>query len=204
MNAVVKYTFLLELQLLLCRCSASTLFLQKRSADQVLDRPKRANAGMEELYQGNLERECYEEICSKEEAREYFEDNGKTETFWKNYTDVNECKSSPCNNNAACENTIGSYVCKCLPGYEGKHCELDVDECQSSPCLHNGTCQNTVGSYLCHCTGGYEGQHCEADINECSKFSPCPAGFQCVDGLNRFTCVCPEEGCMARLKKIVP
>lgn len=30
------------------------------------------------LYSGNLERECVEEICSHEEAREVFEQNDKT------------------------------------------------------------------------------------------------------------------------------
>ncbi|XP_067902689.1 transmembrane gamma-carboxyglutamic acid protein 4 [Heterodontus francisci] len=36
--------------------------------------------------QGNLERECFEEICSFEEAREVFEDDRKTNIFWKDYT----------------------------------------------------------------------------------------------------------------------
>ncbi|XP_078405574.1 transmembrane gamma-carboxyglutamic acid protein 4 [Cetorhinus maximus] len=36
--------------------------------------------------QGNLERECFEEICSFEEAREVFEDDRKTNIFWKGYT----------------------------------------------------------------------------------------------------------------------
>ena len=31
---------------------------------------RRANNGAEELLQGNLEQECYEEICNYEEARE--------------------------------------------------------------------------------------------------------------------------------------
>uniref|UniRef100_H3BBL7 Proline rich and Gla domain 4 n=1 Tax=Latimeria chalumnae TaxID=7897 RepID=H3BBL7_LATCH len=36
--------------------------------------------------QGNLERECYEEVCNYEEAREVFEDDAKTvENFWKSY-----------------------------------------------------------------------------------------------------------------------
>lgn len=33
---------------------------------------------LEEILQGNLERECYEELCSYEEAHEYFEDTKKT------------------------------------------------------------------------------------------------------------------------------
>lgn len=42
-------------------------------------RSKRANSFLvEEILQGNLERECYEELCSHEEAREYFEDTRMT------------------------------------------------------------------------------------------------------------------------------
>ncbi|XP_065539310.1 transmembrane gamma-carboxyglutamic acid protein 4 [Lathamus discolor] len=34
----------------------------------------------------NLERECLEELCNYEEAREIFEDPDKTMDFWKNYS----------------------------------------------------------------------------------------------------------------------
>ncbi|KAM4531283.1 transmembrane gamma-carboxyglutamic acid protein 2 isoform 2-T2 [Odontesthes bonariensis] len=37
------------------------------------------------LVTDNLERECYEEQCSYEEAREVYEDDIKTESFWKEY-----------------------------------------------------------------------------------------------------------------------
>uniref|UniRef100_A0A8C1PNM1 Proline rich Gla (G-carboxyglutamic acid) 4 (transmembrane) n=1 Tax=Cyprinus carpio TaxID=7962 RepID=A0A8C1PNM1_CYPCA len=36
---------------------------------------------------GNLERECYEEICNYEEAREVFENIPDTNAFWKTYLD---------------------------------------------------------------------------------------------------------------------
>ncbi|XP_053305507.1 transmembrane gamma-carboxyglutamic acid protein 4 [Spea bombifrons] len=35
---------------------------------------------------GNLERECYEELCNYEEAREIFEDHDTTMDFWKGYS----------------------------------------------------------------------------------------------------------------------
>uniref|UniRef100_A0A8D2ZKS9 Proline rich Gla (G-carboxyglutamic acid) 4 (transmembrane) n=1 Tax=Scophthalmus maximus TaxID=52904 RepID=A0A8D2ZKS9_SCOMX len=35
---------------------------------------------------GNLERECYEEVCNYEEAREVFESIPATDDFWKKYT----------------------------------------------------------------------------------------------------------------------
>lgn len=48
------------------------------ASSAVFLRSKRANMFLEEILQGNLERECMEEICSYEEAREYFEDKAKT------------------------------------------------------------------------------------------------------------------------------
>ncbi|KAF7644817.1 hypothetical protein LDENG_00215250, partial [Lucifuga dentata] len=62
-------------------------FLDSRSASQVLFRNRRANQLFEEIKPGNLERECVEEICDHEEAREVFEQPGKTETFWAKYLD---------------------------------------------------------------------------------------------------------------------
>lgn len=48
-------------------------------AHSVFLRSKRANLYLlEEILQGNLERECYEELCNYEEARECFENNEKT------------------------------------------------------------------------------------------------------------------------------
>uniref|UniRef100_A0A3P8SGJ2 Proline rich Gla (G-carboxyglutamic acid) 4 (transmembrane) n=1 Tax=Amphiprion percula TaxID=161767 RepID=A0A3P8SGJ2_AMPPE len=35
---------------------------------------------------GNLERECYEEVCNYEEAREVFENIPATNNFWREYT----------------------------------------------------------------------------------------------------------------------
>uniref|UniRef100_A0A3Q3JK81 Gla domain-containing protein n=1 Tax=Monopterus albus TaxID=43700 RepID=A0A3Q3JK81_MONAL len=36
---------------------------------------------------GNLERECFEEVCNYEEAREVFENIPDTDDFWKKYTE---------------------------------------------------------------------------------------------------------------------
>lgn len=56
----------------------SLVFLDGRKANEVLTRLRRANSFMEEFKQGNMERECNEERCSWEEAREIFEDKQKT------------------------------------------------------------------------------------------------------------------------------
>jgi len=52
--------------------------LSRQHASQVLIRRRRANTLLEETKKGNLERECIEELCNKEEAREIFENNPET------------------------------------------------------------------------------------------------------------------------------
>lgn len=57
---------------------ASLVFLQQSTAHSVLRRLRRGNYFLEEIKQGNIQRECREEICSYEEAREAFENDEKT------------------------------------------------------------------------------------------------------------------------------
>uniref|UniRef100_A0A1D5R2U2 Tetraspanin-7 n=1 Tax=Macaca mulatta TaxID=9544 RepID=A0A1D5R2U2_MACMU len=56
------------------------VFLTGEKANSVLKRYPRANGFFEEIRQGNIERECKEEFCTFEEAREAFENNEKTIT----------------------------------------------------------------------------------------------------------------------------
>uniref|UniRef100_A0A8C4RE00 Fibulin-1 n=1 Tax=Eptatretus burgeri TaxID=7764 RepID=A0A8C4RE00_EPTBU len=55
-----------------------------------------------------------------------------------------------------CENTDGSYLCSCSPGFQlasdGRSCH-DVNECEESPCSHE--CVNMHGSFQCFCHRGY-------------------------------------------------
>lgn len=71
-------TFVSKKETLLFLCVAS-VFLPRELAGSVLKRQKRYNTGrFEEMMKDNLERECYEERCSLEEAREVFEDQEQT------------------------------------------------------------------------------------------------------------------------------
>ena len=38
--------------------------------------------------------------------------------------DVNECDWSPCQNNGTCRNSLGSYECGCLEGWQGHDCHI--------------------------------------------------------------------------------
>ncbi|KAM9476100.1 hemicentin-1 isoform 3-T3 [Clarias gariepinus] len=111
--------------------------------------------------------------------------------------DVDECVESsvsPCQHQ--CYNTLGSFRCSCLPGYQlvGHRC-FDVDECKdgSHMCRYSQTCQNTLGGYVCVCPRGYRsqgvGKPC-VDVDECAQ-SPSPCGYQCRNVPGSFRCLCP-------------
>ncbi|KAJ8385396.1 hypothetical protein AAFF_G00189220 [Aldrovandia affinis] len=68
------------------RGSMAQAFLNEKDAHSLLKRVPRANGFLEELRQDNIERECVEESCSFEEAKEVFEDKERTMEFWKLYT----------------------------------------------------------------------------------------------------------------------
>ena len=39
---------------------------------------------------------------------------------YKPFSDINECQTKfTCHSNATCNNTDGSYICQCNPGYSG-------------------------------------------------------------------------------------
>ncbi|XP_072549531.1 transmembrane gamma-carboxyglutamic acid protein 2 isoform X2 [Salminus brasiliensis] len=62
------------------------VFIYEKSADSFLSRTLLYNSWDFELVTpGNLQRECYEEICSYEEAREVFDDDVLAQQFWKTY-----------------------------------------------------------------------------------------------------------------------
>ncbi|KAM9384893.1 coiled-coil domain-containing protein 181 [Pholidichthys leucotaenia] len=62
-----------------------SVFLPAEAAHSVLRRLRRANSLLEEMKQGNIQRECREETCTYEEAREAFENDEKT---WCNMSEV--------------------------------------------------------------------------------------------------------------------
>ena len=117
--------------------------------------------------------------------------------YVRNHTlDIDECTSDlhNCDNNAECEDSIGSYSCTCIPGYSGDGyicsskpnyhdynyviCTTDpiifspdVNECEGL--THNcnestAYCEDTDGSYVCICSTGYSG-----DGDNCSSRCTC-------------------------------
>lgn len=44
--------------------------------------------------------------------------------------DINECASSPCQNNATCQDQLGFFTCACPAGIIGNLCETNIDDCE--------------------------------------------------------------------------
>ncbi|XP_063793490.1 coagulation factor IX [Pseudophryne corroboree] len=171
----ILFIFLLDY---LCRAEKA-VFLTEKSASSILGRQKRYNTGrLEEIVAGNLERECIEEKCNYEEAREVFENDEKTMEFWKQYVDGDQCLSSPCLNGGMCKDDVSAYECWCSEGYGGKNCELALP---ITCTINNGGCQQmckeeSSKKVVCSCASGYrlgeDGKTCKEIVQyPCGRVS---------------------------------
>ncbi|XP_046728282.1 hemicentin-1 isoform X2 [Silurus meridionalis] len=113
--------------------------------------------------------------------------------------DVDECVESsvsPCQHQ--CFNTLGSFRCSCLPGYQlvGHRC-FDINECMSSVCPSHQQCKNTEGGYECFdsCPPGMtqsESSVC-VDVDECKDGSHmCRYSQVCQNTFGGYVCLCPR------------
>ncbi|XP_059201137.1 vitamin K-dependent protein C [Centropristis striata] len=147
----------------------------------MLLRSRRANSFLEELKPASMERECVEEKCDFEEAREIFQSREATLEFWTVYTDGNQCQSNMCVH-GACVDLYQDYSCRCHAGYEGKYCNLPQTATNCS--LDNGGCDHDCSdgedglTRSCSCVSGYK-------LNDDSKKCD-PKGFSSCGRLRIF------------------
>ncbi|KRZ95890.1 Neurogenic locus Notch protein, partial [Trichinella sp. T8] len=108
--------------------------------------------------------------------------------------DINECerRSSLCSNYGTCVNTIGSYKCKCVAGFAGKH----IEPCLTKPCKNGATCivvdYGTFVFHRCLCPNGYIGESCETKISSCGGIMCLNDGECRVRSDDGYVCYCPD------------
>ncbi|XP_039344758.1 coagulation factor IX-like [Mauremys reevesii] len=178
---MARGSLLVTFLLLMCSIYSSwsvsfSVFMRKEEAHQVLKIRKRANQFLEEIHPGNLERECVEETCSFEEAKEIFQSQEKTMEFWFVYKDLNPCKENPCKNGGVCKLKHYDYFCICPPLFGGKQCEIEKSECwyKNGGCWQY--CQDTAHSLrvVCSCAEGYA---LGDDRKRCTQSAQFPCGL---------------------------
>uniref|UniRef100_A0A3P8U239 Vitamin K-dependent protein S n=1 Tax=Amphiprion percula TaxID=161767 RepID=A0A3P8U239_AMPPE len=162
-------------------------FLSQNTASQFLSRQRRANSLFEESKKGNLERECIEELCNKEEAREIFENHPETEYFYPKYVACLGSHRVGINSQDS-DSAIPSDLRTCVT-------EIS-NQCTPYPCYKEGSesCVDGQASFTCVCKPGWKGLRCEDDIDEC-RDPEFPAGCnqKCQNIPGSFHCMC-EDG----------
>uniref|UniRef100_A0A8B9KKB2 Notch receptor 2 n=1 Tax=Astyanax mexicanus TaxID=7994 RepID=A0A8B9KKB2_ASTMX len=128
---------------------------------------------------------------------------------------INECHSNPCQNGGRCINLVNKYFCNCLPGTSGElwniHTHTHAHTFLSKVgliiyivcvcvcvcvCVWSGTGCSGISAYLLSsepsgdllCSLLVSGVNCEKNHDECAS-NPCQHGT-CVDGINKYKCVC--------------
>lgn len=207
------------LLLLLASESSHTVLLRAREAAQFLrPRQRRAYQVFEEAKQGHLERECVEEVCTKEEAREVFENDPETDYFYPRYQEClkkygkpedknpnfapcvqnlpDQCTPNPCDKKGTqlCQDLMGNFFCLCKAGWEGRLCNKDVNECGQKNGGCSQVCQNKPGSFQCACHSGFslapDGRNCQ-DVDECADAGTC-GDARCKNLPGSYSCLCDK------------
>ncbi|XP_068424054.1 vitamin K-dependent protein C [Clinocottus analis] len=154
---------------------ALSVFSDPPEAHMLL-RSRRANSFLEELKPASLERECVEERCNFEEAREIFQTREATLEFWTVYIDGNQCRSDACVH-GFCVDLYQDFACRCKHGYEGKYCDQPLTATNCS--LDNGGCDHDClesedgPTRSCSCLSGYK---LHADSRRCEPKGPSSCG----------------------------
>lgn len=168
--------------------SEARTFLSHHHASEFLVRKRRANSFVEERMKGNMERECVEELCNKEEAREIFENNPETEYFYPRYlaclasfrTGIVRVPSVAADSPADLRSCVNVISNQCIP----------------LPCNEDGykECRDGQAQFTCVCKLGWQGTKCEEDINECEDPTKRNGGCSqaCINLPGSYRCHCQD------------
>ncbi|XP_061083154.1 vitamin K-dependent protein S isoform X2 [Conger conger] len=185
--------------------------LTQSTASQFLSRRRRANALFEESKKGNLERECIEEMCNKEEAREVFENDPETRILEGTCRTSANCGQTPKHclidlsflqeyfypNYVAClgSHRVGINTPVSGPADLRTCVKLISDQCNPLPCYKDGheRCIDGLGDYTCVCKPGWRGKNCDEDIDECTDVEFLAGCDQkCYNFPGSFRCMCGD------------
>ncbi|KAH0624949.1 hypothetical protein JD844_032900 [Phrynosoma platyrhinos] len=163
--------------------------LSQHHASEFLVRKRRANSFMEESKKGNLERECIEEYCNKEEAREIFENNPETDHFYPIYLDCLASFRTGIFRVPSRSSDSPADLRSCV--------KVIANQCIPLPCNEDGykECKDGQAQFTCICKPGWQGVKCEEDINECEDSANRNGGCSqiCHNFPGSYRCFC-EDG----------
>ncbi|KAH3819161.1 protein jagged-2-like [Dreissena polymorpha] len=109
-------------------------------------------------------------------------------------TDVNECDSFVCMNNATCHNKIGNFSCECRDGFSGALCSEASGPCEKINCMNGGACLDIGGpDYLCMCSIDFTGDLCDTKIDHCQNVI-CDNNGTCTNIFEDFLCINCSSG----------
>lgn len=116
--------------------------------------------------------------------------------WWYLIVDVNECTNdpNPCRGNQKCENTVGSYVCRCAVGYRfntaTQFCEgmsRHFFKLASIKFMHFATNWHALRWRLCSLA--FKKNKNNLDINECLlDYHDCLSSQRCDNTIGSYTC----------------
>ncbi|XP_041379174.1 neurogenic locus notch homolog protein 1-like, partial [Gigantopelta aegis] len=161
-------------------------------------------------YGADCDKLCADRKCARNDSSCIMwtgECNGGCLTGWKNddcTIDINECQNAtyPCDTNAVCGNTVGSYTCTCKVGFSGdghtctacqsniKYGSNCIKSCSDRNCANSrSTCDANTGACDGDCKQGWRDVDCTQDINECEQ-NPCGLNANCTNTNGSYTCAC--------------
>ena len=105
------------------------------------------------------------------------------------FSDIDECSadSIPCDENADCTNSDGSYSCTCKQGFTGDGATCDgKPEHSQKLCYHTPKNSSAPLNFLFNFS-------VTSDIDECSAdSSPCDENADCTNSDGSYSCTCKQ------------